>query len=870
MDLFLGALRRAVRSHPGLLVVAALVLSGVFGALSGQQVQQQGFENFVPDNPAARASQRIADEFQGAKATVAQVAVFADGGGDVLSPAGIAAANEIRRQLQANPTVAAALADRGGQPAIMTYADLVLRAAQARGVDPATLDDDAIDQLYTAALRQLPEAQRGQVATLLGGEVQGGDATAGMVLVFLQGDSSQATGATDQSPVVRKALLAMGDLDVAAPGYDVRPFNFELLSNEVNEKITSQLSKLLGVAFLLIILILIAIYRNALDVVVSLVGLGMTIVWMQGISTLLGPAFLGWTGGMSEMAMAIPILLIGLGVDYGIHLTMRYREERGLGEAPVASADRAIGAVGVALLLATITTVVGFLTNLTNPLPPLRDFGVFAAVGVASAFIIMLTFVPAVRLLVDRWRDRRGSLKPVRVRDDGHPSLLGRLSAEFTPYAVHHPWKVLAVAGVVTLVGAGGATQLSTQFSNTDFFPRDSQALKTVNEVTDAFGGDVAESTSVLVEGDVATPAALQALVAFQQGLADDADVRTFDGRPQVESVLSRIQQIAMLAQQQGQQPGQAQAGDQATGGQATGQGQTPAVDPAAIATLVQQSQAAGILGGGQVSDSADVGALYDALLAVDPTAASLLSPDGQGGYDATVVRVSTTSGDTVSQLVDDLNADAQPLTGAGLDVSLTSDPILINTVMTELQASQVRSLVYTLVASMLILALVFWFRERKPMLGVLAILSVAVVVAWVLGLMAAVGIPFNVMTAMVSALAIGIGVPFGIHVVNRFLEDRRRHPDTFEAMRLTLQHTGGALVGSALTTIAGFGVLMLSSVPPMQQFGFVTAVTIGFALLSSIIVLPAMLALWARRHAAPVEAGDGDRSREAERVAGV
>lgn len=126
--------------------------------------------------------------------------------------------------------------------------------------------------------------------------------------------------------------------------------------------------------------------------------------------------------------------------------------------------------------------------------------------------------------------------------------------------------------------------------------------------------------------------------------------------------------------------------------------------------------------------------------------------------------------------------------------------------------------------------------------------MAVAVVVAWVFGIMAAIGIPFNVLTAMVSALAIGIGVPFGIHVVNRFLEDRRTHPDVEAAMTDTLRNTGGALVGSALTTMAGFGMLVFSTISPFRQFGIVLALTIGLALLSSVMVLPAMLALWARR----------------------
>lgn len=183
-----------------------------------------------------------------------------------------------------------------------------------------------------------------------------------------------------------------------------------------------------------------------------------------------------------------------------------------------------------------------------------------------------------------------------------------------------------------------------------------------------------------------------------------------------------------------------------------------------------------------------------------------------------------------------------------------------------ELRASQISGLVITLVASMAILALAFWVRVREPLLGVLAILAVAIVVAWTLGLMALVGIPFNVMTAMVSALAIGIGVPFGIHVVNRFIEDREREGDLDRAMVSTLRHTGGALVGSAATTVAGFGALVLSTVPPFKQFGLVVAMTISLALVASVAVLPAMLAVYTgvrdRRRTGVGTDGGGDAPR--------
>jgi predicted RND superfamily exporter protein len=125
----------------------------------------------------------------------------------------------------------------------------------------------------------------------------------------------------------------------------------------------------------------------------------------------------------------------------------------------------------------------------------------------------------------------------------------------------------------------------------------------------------------------------------------------------------------------------------------------------------------------------------------------------------------------------------------------------------------------------------------------------VALVVLWTYGLMFATGIPFGPVTATLSALAIGIGVPFTIHIARRFQEDRRAYADMDEAMRSTMRHTGGALAGSAFTTMAGFGVLMTSSLIPFRQMGQVTVYAIGLSLVAAVLVLPSMLALWDGYH---------------------
>ena len=103
----------------------------------------------------------------------------------------------------------------------------------------------------------------------------------------------------------------------------------------------------------------------------------------------------------------------------------------------------------------------------------------------------------------------------------------------------------------------------------------------------------------------------------------------------------------------------------------------------------------------------------------------------------------------------------------------------------------------------------------------------------------------------MIAAIAIGIGVPYTIHVTHRYEEDRQRYDDENEAIRSTMTHTGGALAGSAFTTVAGFGILVTSSLTPFKQLGLVTAYAIGGALIAAVFVLPSMLILWDRWHRA-------------------
>ena len=110
---------------------------------------------------------------------------------------------------------------------------------------------------------------------------------------------------------------------------------------------------------------------------------------------------------------------------------------------------------------------------------------------------------------------------------------------------------------------------------------------------------------------------------------------------------------------------------------------------------------------------------------------------------------------------------------------------------------------------------------------------------------MALLGIPYTPVTSLITALSIGIGVDYTIHMIHRYREEfsRVRNPET-AAVR-TLASTGAALLGSALSTALGFGVLVISPIPSFQQFGLTAAIAIAYSLIVSIMVVPPAMTVW-------------------------
>lgn len=883
MKTLVTGLSNTVLRWPWMVIAVTVLLSLAFGGLSGNFTpQEESNEAFAPDAPELAATERISDLFgEDTTTSVMQVIVKAENG-NLFSVDGLTAVNSIRRTITEGVLADRLVRDRDPIASFMTP---VMFGPGAEGPPPAT--DSEVQQAFSEGLAAMPPNFAGFVQGMVPtyADLSAPESDQGLLVVFMRGAEEGA----DFDRFVEESATAADQIRATAlpAGITTEPFSFELLFSSTDE-FQSEIGRLFGTAGLIIALVLALVYLirprkalgriamrigivsvavaivlvilptlgiildsvfpdflkdwsgNALFAVAGLAMLVMFLSWTfidrnlrrttgDTVLTLIAILFaISWMNGIgyllfqdqSPMAQILPILLIGLGVDYSIHVTSRYREEVAAGTGVDSSVRRAIRTVGVALVLATITTAVGFLTNLFNDIPALREFGALAAIGIVASFLLKLTFVPAVRLVLSRKGMRRGIPEPGH-RQAGEAPALGRFIGRTAGIANRAAGVAVVLSIVLGGIGAWGWTQLETKFSFLDFIPVTSPLRATFEGLLADFGGGFGETTQVLIEGDVATGAAWNAMVTSNQAAVDTPNILTFGNQPSGTSPVALIGQLSAPP--------------------------APTYSPAV-------SEAFMAAGGNPttrlVPPDADMSAVFDTAWDEAPELTGQVLHRTANGYDAALFDFTTQAGESqAGQLRLDLIEDFGSVTDLGLSAIGTSDEIIQDVVVTTLRDSQVSSLFLTLAAALVLLVVNFWFEARRPMLGVITTLPVVLVVLWSFGLMAGFGIPFGPVTATISALAIGIGIPYMIHITHRFLEDRSRYPDLGTAIQSTLSHTGGALMGSALTTVAGFGILVTSTTIPFRQFGFVTAYTILLASLTAVLVLPSMLILWAKWH---------------------
>ncbi len=613
-----------------------------------------------------------------------------------------------------------------------------------------------------------------------------------------------------------------------AAGVTLSVMGFSMMSEEIMNAAMDSIMSLIPVTIVAIVIILLIVYRDIVDTLGGLLGLMIAIVWTFGIAAALGFSF-------NPMTIAVPILLLGLGIDYGLHIVMRYREERSEDQDSQRATILTTRSVGEALLLATITTVVAFLSNLTSTMPALREFGILCALGIICSFIVMMLLIPSVQVIRDQRTEAKGMEIPRRhrKRDDNKDKTLARIVGIGGKAATKAP--VMVIVGSLIVVGlfGYGAVNISSEFDYLDFLPDGLDSTKDLNYFLDNFNATGLNTANVLVEGNASDPAIIAAMDASASNMADSRGVVVVNGSAQVTYISTVLLDWY-----------QTDAGNE-----------TNLTMYQMIYPMYFNATSGDVLQGtSQANVTVLLGLLYAHGMSGDESVfMDLASIMGTNDDDEAVTQMVVVVADDLGQneildLRDDLMVDIEPIKDLGVQAIPAGGAISGAVTTQEMNQSQLMSLMITLVATWLLLTIVLYVTDKSLLMGTMATIPTLVSVIMVWGSMFFMGISLNIMTLTIASLTVGMGVTYGIHICHRFTEEMDTGRSGDESVRTAVSHTGQGVLGAAATTALGFFILAFSLLPPMQQFGTITALAIVFAFLGAVVLLPALLTLWARR----------------------
>ena len=784
-----------VRPVATLAVLAAITIT--LGAGIPQRAPQANNEIFLSDDSEVAVALSTIEALFGESAeTVSVTLVFR---GEALTPEGLAQIDGVIEGVTSDERVADVLT-AGDAVTSPTEPLAVVLGVEDFGDTTQAEVDRVLERIRTEG--DLQEAQA-VLDTLTGRDADGTPIAIATIRLRDPGDVEALVEA--ELTIHEIAEAVEGPLAASS----VSPATID---EESDAATGSTMLRLMGLALLVIAALTFLFMRSPSDLLLTLSGLLVTIVWITGAQGWLGPNALGWIGPPNILTTMVPIMLIGLAVDYAIQTVAVYREQRNTGEAVGRAVRRGLRTVTIPLALAAGTTVASFLTNLASPIPANGDFGITAGLGVAFGLLVMLTLVPAGRALIDRRRESRGSLPAARPISNALPGASGAMEALGRELA-RRPAPYLGLVAVVTVLLGIAATRIDSTFDTRDFLPSGGDALTDLETLDAAFGGST-EAVNVLIEAEVTEARTILNLLDFTDAFQDD--LRRPVG---VEGDIQVSLGLVVL--------------DWVTDSGAPDDKYDPE-----LVTLFEEASA------GLRVDPLLAQRFLDRLAENDPEAVRRVLVNNPDGADSLLIQFRALTGDPqrTAAMLEDING----LWFGGEDeFTATSGGIISLDIVEVITESQTGAIITTIGAALVILTIFFWVTQGQPALGFIAVGPIVLVLVWVLGTMALLGIPYNVVTALITALSIGIGVDYTIHVIHRYKEEFALLHDPEAAASRTLATTGSALIGSALTTALGFGVLVFSPLTPFQQFGVVTAITIAYALVAAVLVVPPAMIVW-------------------------
>ena len=523
------------------------------------------------------------------------------------------------------------------------------------------------------------------------------------------------------------------------------------------------------IALILVSIVLFFFHRTFKGIIIAFLPPAFAIALTFGVLGIVQPE-------LTIISVAIIALLMGLGVDYSIHLMNRLVEESTI-ENKVERIVKILKFTGKAVLLSTVTTMIGFASLMISSMSPMITFGFGCAIGILFCFISAIILVPCLVLILKF------------EKKDGIPSW-----KKFAKFAVNNRKRIILIAGFFAVMSLVLLPHIKTDVSYLEMAPENVPELEAMYKYSENFGSG-SNFNALLIETDpdgLLDPNVIEAIYNMEQEMIDAiSEALDIDKKKLEKSVYSIADEIKEV---------------------------TDMVNKSVILDKLYD-----LVGAEKI--------IFD-MIAEE----GVIDED----FSKTLVMVGIPVGSSMEKIeavVNEINsiASATILPQNGHVSQLTGQDAIIVVVNNKLTDEQVRSMIVALI--LVLAALIFIFGSSRY--GFLTLIPVIFVLMWEPGFLVVLDTPLSLVTISIAAIMIGVGIDYGVHITHRFREEMSKGVAKIDAIKTSIERTGSSLVEAALTTIAGMASIYFVNAPALQEFVVIIILMTALSCIAAALLLP-------------------------------
>ncbi|MCF8362816.1 MAG: MMPL family transporter [Prolixibacteraceae bacterium] len=537
----------------------------------------------------------------------------------------------------------------------------------------------------------------------------------------------------------------------------------------------ADMKRMVPIVLLIIALVLFFSLRSVRGTVITLAVVFVSTIWAFGLMAALGvPIY--------SVSTMMPVMLIAIGVADGIHLLVHYKHYaiKNPDESRKNKIKEMLVNMWKPIVMTSITTSIGFVSLLTSQVYPIKYFGLFTAFGIMVAMLMSLILLPAGIYLF--------GVRIPKTNKSPKNDAVDKFLKKATDYVLKYKKSIIWLSIAIAVISIFGIQRVWINSSFLDKFEKDSDIVLTDNFINSKFGGT--STLNVILESKDAD--------AFKQ----PENLRLIDQMQHKTEKLAKVGNSFSLS------------------------------DYIKRMNKVMNADSNSYY---TIPDNSNLVAQYLLLYEMSGDPENLTKVVNYD-YNKTNITFQLKGDDskTIDEALRVIKTFDDKLSENGIQINFAGSGYKALVFTDLILEGQIKSLVISLLLVIILLTLMF----RSVKAGVVGSVPIIITALISFGVMGLLNIPLSTTTALLSSIAIGIGIDYAIHFIEHYRVNLKKNAGALQAMYVTMQQTGKAILFNAVVVIAGFLVLLFSVFPPNRTLGALVSLNMFTSLVGTLTIM--------------------------------